>query len=75
MPRIVTSLEVGFPSRRPHYWPPCPVTGLLLTFAFSARVLPRPRVAVVPPAVPLVDDVFPGASLFGLLLSLESAVF
>jgi hypothetical protein len=30
---------------------------------------------VVPPAVPLVDDVLPSASLFDLLLSLESAVF
>jgi hypothetical protein len=32
-------------------------------------------VAVVSPAVPLVDDVLPGAPLFYLLLSLESAVF
>jgi hypothetical protein len=38
-------------------------------------VLPRPRLAVVSPAVPLVDDVFPSAPLFHLFLSLESAVF
>ena len=30
---------------------------------------------MVSPAVPLVDDVLPGASLFYLFLSLESAVF
>jgi hypothetical protein len=38
-------------------------------------VLPRPGLAVVPPAVPLVDDVLPGSPLFHLFLALESAVF
>jgi len=37
-------------------------------------VLPRRGLAVVPPAVPLVDDVLSGATLLDLLLSLESAV-
>ena len=37
-------------------------------------MLPRTGLAVVPPAVPLVDDVLPGAPLLDLLLALESAV-
>ena len=41
----------------------------------AARVLPRPRLAVVPPAFPLVDDVLPSAPILDLLLSLELAVF
>jgi hypothetical protein len=39
-----------------------------------ARVLPRPSMAMVSSAVPMVDDVLPSASLFYLLLSLESTV-
>jgi len=75
MPRTVTSLEVGFSSRRRIIGPHALLQGFCSPLLFSTRVLPRPRVAVVPPAVPLVDAVLPGASLFGLLLSLESAVF
>ena len=37
-------------------------------------MLPRPGLAVVPPAFPLVDDVLPGAPVLDLLLALESAV-
>jgi hypothetical protein len=39
------------------------------------RMLARPRLAVVPPAFPVVDDVLPGAPLLYLFLPLESAVF
>lgn len=48
----------------------------LLNFVPSsaARVLPRPSLAMVSPAAPVVDDVFPGAPLLYLFLSLESAV-
>jgi hypothetical protein len=37
-------------------------------------MLSRPSLAVVSPAVPLVDNVLPSAPLFYLLLSLESTV-
>lgn len=37
-------------------------------------MLPRTGLAVVPPAVPLVDDVLPCAPLFYLFLALESTV-
>ena len=37
-------------------------------------MLPRPSLAMVSPAVPMVDDVLPGAPLFYLFLSLESTV-
>jgi hypothetical protein len=45
------------------------------THRASARMLPRPRLAVVPPAFPVVDDVLPGAPLLDLFLPLEPAVF
>ena len=37
-------------------------------------MLSRPKLAVVPSAFPLVDDVLPSAPLLGLFLSLESTV-
>ena len=37
-------------------------------------MLPRTGLAVVSPAVPLVDDVLPGTPLLDLLLALKSAV-
>ncbi|KAI9436777.1 hypothetical protein BJY52DRAFT_1385866 [Lactarius psammicola] len=61
MPRIATSLEVGLTQ---HF-----DTTLIL----ARRMLPRPGLAMVPPAVPLVDDVLPGAPVLDLLLSLKSA--
>lgn len=75
MPRIATSLEVGLPSHRHTIGPNTPSQGFCSPLLFFTRVLPRPRMALVPPAVPLVDDVLPGTSLFGLLLPLEFAVF
>ena len=38
-------------------------------------MLPRPGLAMVPPAIPLVDDVLPGAPVLDLLFALESTVF
>jgi len=43
-------------------------------FSVTARVLPRPGLAMVSPAVPMVDDVLTSAPLFHLFLSLESTV-
>jgi hypothetical protein len=46
----------------------------LCSVVSPARVLPRPSLAMVSTAVPMVDNVLPSTSLFHLLLSLESTV-
>jgi len=74
MSQIATSLEVRL-SPLSLYRAPFPQALVFLcSLHRAARVLPRPHLAVVPPAFPLVDAVVPGAALLDLLLSLKSAV-
>ena len=63
--RTATSLEV---SSSP------PPQLFIYTTSARTRMLPRSGLAVVPPTVPLVDDVLPRALVLDLLLSLQSAV-